>query len=135
MAVDESPILRAAANGDTESLEVCNFRVTDHLCASNKQYQCSWCRMLSQLGMILNSCPQQDVLRCKVARQWQQAWHLACLAPLCECLFSCSIIASERGHTQVVNALLKQNANIQACTRCVRLRSSCLTYTLLLMPA
>ena len=37
----------------------------------------------------------------------------------------CSIIASERGHTQVVNALLKQNANIQACTRYLTHTSCC----------
>ena len=29
----------------------------------------------------------------------------------------CSIIASERGHTQVVSTLLKQSANIKASTR------------------
>lgn len=108
--------------------------------------------------MTLNSCQQQDVPRCEVPGN-KAGLPLAGLAVPLECLVLCSIIASERGHTQVVNALLKQNANIQACTRCTPCASAvfcsfldqvqpaatsavrvtadpcCLTYMLLLLPA
>lgn len=66
--------------------------------------------------MMLNSCQQQAVVHCRFTKEAEQYVDFVRF-PQSDFATLCSIIASERGHTHVVSALLKQNANVKACTR------------------